>query len=169
MSDETVDLVTKDDQVIGQKKRSLLKNEDTWRAISIWITNSKGEILLQQRSMSKPHGPGLWTPAVEGTVESGHSYDETAHRELYEEIGVAGQDLVKTKKIFVSGKNFFGHRIFQVYTLLLDIDIDDLVLQEDEVAQMQWITPEALDAEIASSPDSFNEVMYNWRENFAND
>jgi isopentenyl-diphosphate delta-isomerase len=48
------------------------------RVIRIFITNSKGEILLQRRSDNCYTSPGKWDQSVGGHVDEGESYDEAA-------------------------------------------------------------------------------------------
>lgn len=57
------------------------------RAFSVFIFNTKGEMLLQQRAISKYHSGGLWTNAC-----CSHPYPEeetkaAAQRRLKEELG----------------------------------------------------------------------------------
>lgn len=57
------------------------------RAFSVFIFNAKGEMLLQQRAMSKYHSGGLWTNAC-----CSHPYPEediliAVQRRLKEELG----------------------------------------------------------------------------------
>lgn len=39
---EKIQLVDAKDNVVGEKWRDDLTNDDCWRIISLWITNSKG-------------------------------------------------------------------------------------------------------------------------------
>ena len=57
------------------------------RAFSIFVFNSEGELLLQQRSLSKYHSGGLWTNTCCSHPRPGESTLEAAHRRLQEEMG----------------------------------------------------------------------------------
>ena len=57
------------------------------RAFSVFIFNSKGEMLLQQRTMHKYHSGGLWTNACCSHPRPGESIEEAAARRLKEELG----------------------------------------------------------------------------------
>ena len=59
------------------------------RAISVFIFNSKGELLLQQRAQNKYHSPGLWTNSCCSHPAPGESAQEAAERRLKEEMGIA--------------------------------------------------------------------------------
>ena len=57
------------------------------RAFSIFIFNSGGEMLLQQRAMNKYHSGGLWTNACCGHPNPGEEVLMAAQRRLKEEMG----------------------------------------------------------------------------------
>lgn len=58
------------------------------RAFSVFIFNSKGELLLQQRALSKYHSPGLWTNTCCSHPRQGESLAEATARRLQEEMGM---------------------------------------------------------------------------------
>lgn len=57
------------------------------RAFSVFIFNTKGEMLLQQRAAGKYHSAGLWTNACCSHPQPGESTIEAALRRLREEMG----------------------------------------------------------------------------------
>lgn len=57
------------------------------RAFSVFIFNSKGEMLLQQRALSKYHSGGLWTNACCSHPYNGESTQHAAEKRLLEEMG----------------------------------------------------------------------------------
>jgi isopentenyl-diphosphate delta-isomerase len=57
------------------------------RAFSIFIFNSKGELLLQQRALNKYHSAGLWTNTCCSHPQPGEETLAVAHRRLQEEMG----------------------------------------------------------------------------------
>lgn len=57
------------------------------RAFSVFIFNPAGEMLLQQRAISKYHSGGLWTNACCSHPLPGEATDAAAQRRLYEELG----------------------------------------------------------------------------------
>ncbi len=153
---EIVILVDEQNTPIGAKDRTLIENGDIYRAVGLWITNSCGSILLAQRSLTKAKGPGLWGPAVAGTVESHETYDTCILKEAYEEIGlhVSIKELIRgpmTLETNPGGSRFFG----QWYLYSTDMLTDDFVLQTSEVAQVKWFEPDELQKEIAEVPEKF--------------
>ncbi len=57
------------------------------RAFSIFIFNTKGELLLQQRAAGKYHCPGLWTNTCCSHPAPGEDTGAAALRRLREEMG----------------------------------------------------------------------------------
>jgi isopentenyl-diphosphate delta-isomerase len=57
------------------------------RAFSIFIFNSKGEMLLQQRALKKYHSGGLWTNACCSHPYEGENTKAAAEKRLQEEMG----------------------------------------------------------------------------------
>jgi len=57
------------------------------RAFSVFVFNSKGEMLLQQRAVNKYHSGGLWTNACCSHPHPGEEIQEAAKRRLKEEMG----------------------------------------------------------------------------------
>jgi isopentenyl-diphosphate delta-isomerase len=86
---EFVVLVDEADKAIGlMEKMQAHVFGSLHRAMSVFIFNSKGEMLLQQRAAGKYHSAGLWTNACCGHPREGESALQAAHRRLYEEIGL---------------------------------------------------------------------------------
>ena len=74
------------------------------RAFSVFVFNSKGEMLLQQRAVNKYHSGGLWTNACCSHPQPGEEIVEAARRRLKEEMGF---DIPITKSFdFVYKANF---------------------------------------------------------------
>src|SRR5579872_4336084 len=89
MADEIFDIVNERDEVIGQAPRREVHARGLWhRAIHVLVFNSRGEIFLQKRSMTKDTAKGKWDSSSSGHVDAGEDYDTCAVRELREEIGL---------------------------------------------------------------------------------
>jgi isopentenyl-diphosphate Delta-isomerase len=58
------------------------------RAVSVFITNPKGEWILQRRAFDKYHSNGLWTNTCCTHPHPGESNSESAKRRLKEEMGI---------------------------------------------------------------------------------
>lgn len=88
--EELFDVVDEQDQLIGKATRGQVHQQKDLihRSIGVAIFNKKGEIFLQQRSIQKDTDSLKWTISCSGHVGLGDNYEETAHRELKEELGI---------------------------------------------------------------------------------
>ena len=148
-------LVDQNDNPIGLKERTELSAGDMTRASALWITNSRGDILLAQRAFSKKSSPGMWGAAVVGTVDEGEEYLDNAVKEASEELGltILPTELAIGVKRFVDSNS---HRFFiQWYAYVTDVARENLVLQAEEVADARWFTREELEHMIESRPHDF--------------
>jgi isopentenyldiphosphate isomerase len=93
-AEEIVEIVDRDNNSIGAVSRRIMRQQGLiHRASYILVFNRNGELFLQKRTMSKDIYPGFWDLAAGGVVLAGESYEESAKRELREELGVAGVQL----------------------------------------------------------------------------
>jgi isopentenyl-diphosphate Delta-isomerase len=85
---ERVVLVDENDTPLGtMEKMEAHEKGVLHRAFSVFIFNSNGEMLLQQRAFSKYHSGGLWTNTCCSHPREGEPTIEAAHRRLQEEMG----------------------------------------------------------------------------------
>ncbi|MBW2979071.1 isopentenyl-diphosphate Delta-isomerase [Candidatus Woesearchaeota archaeon] len=81
-------LVNKEDKELGtEEKIKAHKQGKLHRAFSIFIFNSKGEMLIQKRARNKYHSGGLWTNACCSHPKPNEKLEDAAHRRLKEEMG----------------------------------------------------------------------------------
>lgn len=156
-------IVNENDEIIGHKERGTLDKEEIYRVSALWITNSKGEILLAQRSFSKKHHPGYWGPAVAGTIDEGEDYEDNIIKEAKEEIGLTDISPIKLIKKKVTGE--FNH-FTQWFGLKMDKDISEFEIQKEEVEALKWISFEDLKKDFLDNPDSYyistiNDILEN--------
>lgn len=88
MKEENVILVNEKDEQIGlMPKLEAHEKAVLHRAFSVFILNSKNEIMLQQRAHQKYHSPLLWTNTCCSHQRDGESNLLAGTRRLYEEMG----------------------------------------------------------------------------------
>ena len=102
--------------------------------VHLMIFNSKGEMLIQQRSDNKKNWPSKWDISVGGCVTSGETSFEAMLREAKEELGL---DLSKDLKNHIFSF-VFNEGFDDIYILNKDIDINKIKLQEEEVQAVRW-------------------------------
>ena len=88
MKKEEVILINKNNRKIGtEEKIRAHKEGKLHRAFSIFIFNSKNELLIQKRAKSKYHSGGLWSNSVCGHPRPNETYSKATHKGLKEEMG----------------------------------------------------------------------------------
>lgn len=81
-------LVNEADEAIGtMEKMEAHEKALLHRAFSVFIFNSRGEMLLQRRARNKYHSAGLWTNACCSHPAPGEDTMHAATRRLKEELG----------------------------------------------------------------------------------
>lgn len=86
---DQVILVDENDREIGvMEKMEAHHKAQLHRAVSVFVFNSRGEWLLQQRAKEKYHSGSLWSNACCTHPLPGESAEDAAHRRLDEEMGM---------------------------------------------------------------------------------
>ena len=114
------------------------------KVVHIWIQNSAGELLMQKRSDKVDNCPGVWA-TTGGSVQAGEEPITTAVRELAEELGLTVSAEELRYCLMVRRKDAFCY----VYVLKKDIQVEELILQECEVAAAEWMSLEKIDGMVA--------------------
>ena len=130
-SEEMIKLVDEHNEEMGSVKRSYVNKMMLWhRASYIFLRGTDKQFLIQKRTMLKGYCPGYFELTTGGVVSAGEDDDESATRELHEELGV---DLdLKQHKLgtfkFEDAKNHIWCNLYFV-----DDFKGNLTLQESEV------------------------------------
>ncbi len=85
--EELLEVVTKEGKIIGILPRSEIHGDPSklHRVVHILVFNTKGELLLQKRSMNKDVAPEKWDTSVGGHVNPGEELFDAVRREMNEE------------------------------------------------------------------------------------
>lgn len=124
------------------------------RAISVFLYNSAGEMLLQRRADTKYHSGGLWSNASCSHPRENEKPHAAAIRRLQEEIGI---------------RTPLEHRLAFLYRAELDsglteheldhvfVGISDQAPRPDpaEVADWRWAPVDDIRKELAEHPERF--------------
>lgn len=88
-AEEIVQIVDRDNTPTDTVPRKIMRQQGLiHRASYILVFNGANELFIQKRTMIKDIFPGFWDIAAGGVVLAGETYDESARRELFEELGV---------------------------------------------------------------------------------
>ncbi len=157
-------IVDENDNIIGYKNRDTLKKEEIYRVSALWITNSNREILLARRHHTKSHYPRKWGPAVTGTVEKSETYEDNITKEAEEELGLRN---IKPKIGPKTKTDNKYHHFTQWYRLSIDKNINEFKIQEDEIEEIKWFSPEELIKQLHENPEEFIPTLKKYFELFS--
>lgn len=153
---EQLILVDPRNRAIGQaEKWSVHKAGLLHRAFSIFLVDAEGRVLVQRRSRAKYHSAGLWANSCCGHPRPGERTATAARRRLGEELGATAplrygfraqyrtalpNGLTENEIVYV----FFGRE-----------PAAPLALNPDEVSEVAWSTPAALQRDITDHPRKY--------------
>ena len=153
--EEKVILVNHSDDAIGTMEKMKAHEQPVLhRAFSVFIFNSKGEMLLQRRAGEKYHSGGLWTNACCSHPRPGEATAVAAARRLAEEMGFS----TPLEKVFdfVYEASFenglheheFDHVFIGEYEGLIEPD-------PVEVSEFRYVKMDDLAASLESNPEEY--------------
>lgn len=154
---EFVILVDNNDRQIGlMEKQAAHIEPHLHRAFSIFLFNSKGELLMQQRALSKYHSPGLWTNTCCSHPRSGETLEEATSRRLMEEMGMTCPMHEVYTFIYKApvGQGLTEHEFDHVFIGQSD-DIPNI--NTDEVASWKYMRLDDLKKDLELYPELYTE------------
>jgi len=94
-NEELLEVTNYKGEIIGVLPRSHIHGNPSLihRVVHVLVFNTKGELLLQKRSMSKDVAPGKWDTSVGGHLNPGEDLLSAAKREMKEELGIVDGEL----------------------------------------------------------------------------
>ena len=147
---ERFPVVDKKDRILGHASRSEVHgNNLLHRAVHILIFNEAGDVYLQQRSRWKDRHPLKWDSSAAGHVGAEENYDETAQRELKEELGVS-VPLQKISKLPAAQRT--DHEFIWIYRGLVS---GNLVPNKCEIERGKFLSPAVVDGWTSARPEDF--------------
>lgn len=155
--EEKVVLVNENNEVLGtMPKMEAHEKGLLHRAISILIYNSKGEMLIQQRSATKYHWPLIWSNAVCSHPRENENFQEAAERRLKEELNI-NCSLKEIYRFIYKAQDELTGLIEHEYDVVYEGQYDgEIPFNPDEIASIKWITLEKLSQEIENEPEKFS-------------
>ncbi|MCW5202192.1 NUDIX hydrolase YfcD [Desulfobulbus sp. N3] len=135
--EEIVQIVDEHNRELGELPRRLMREQRLiHRASYILVFNAVGELFIQKRTTTKDVYPGYWDVAAGGVVQAGETYEQSAERELAEELGVGPVKLnVLFDQYYEDQENRVWGRIFTC------VHEGPFILQPEEVEEGRFILP----------------------------
>ncbi|KQS48588.1 MULTISPECIES: isopentenyl-diphosphate Delta-isomerase [Flavobacterium] len=155
MTEEKVILVNERDEQIGlMPKLEAHEKAELHRAFSIFILNSKNEVMLQQRASQKYHSPLLWTNTCCSHQREGESNIQAGNRRLMEEMGFSTE--LKELFHFIYKAPFDNglteHELDHVMVGYFD---GEPVINPEEVENWKWMDIDAIKEDMQVHPEKY--------------
>ncbi len=124
------------------------------RAFSLFLFNSAGELLLQRRSASKRLWPEFWSNSICSHPRRGETMQVATKRRLLDELNVETELEYVYKFSYRAdfGSSGSEHELCHVYLGRIDGTVTP---NENEISAIRFLSAEAVDHELRSSPDDF--------------
>ncbi len=150
---EFIDMVDKDDNVIGRDTRKNVHSSTSWhRGVHILVFNSRDELILQVRDSKRDKYPGVYDISVSGHVESGETFDEAMKREAEDEMGISEPRPEKIAKIRMNYGDVNDNMVSVIYKLQYDGKVS---FGKDEITAIEFVHVEELKKLVMESPGKF--------------
>jgi isopentenyl-diphosphate Delta-isomerase len=153
---EQVILVDETDQPLGtMEKMEAHRRAVLHRAFSVFIFNSRGEMLLQQRAQEKYHSAGLWTNACCSHPRPGEDTRAAALRRLREELGFT-TDLFKLFEFTYRTAYDNGLTEFEFDHVFVGTYDKEISPDQTEVSDYRYRSMREIEAELNSAPETYS-------------
>tara|TARA_B100000686_G_scaffold354666_1_gene466254 strand:+ start:21477 stop:22010 length:534 start_codon:yes stop_codon:yes gene_type:complete len=169
MSEEEVVLVDSNDKVLGtMPKMEAHKKAVLHRAFSVFLMNSKKELLLQKRADNKYHSPGLWTNTCCSHQRINETTIQAAKRRLYQEMGINAslKEIFKFKYKVSFNNGLTEHELDHV---LVGFSDKNPKINLNEVSDWKWMSLELISNSIKENPEIYTvwfKIVFNQFYNF---
>jgi len=145
---ELLSVVDENDNLIKGEDRKAVHSSTLWhRGIHVFVFNSKGQLLVQLRSPIKDKYPNTYDCSVSAQVNFGESYEQTAIRELKEELGINNIDI----KPVLHFRMPYGSQDYHVCKLFKCI-YNREIKPNEEVSEIKFFDMEELKIIINENP-----------------
>lgn len=148
--EEYFDVLNEKGEYTGNiETREKCHKEGLWhKAVTLFIVNSKNQVLLQKRSKTKKLWPNMWDITAGGHVLAGEFGFEAIIREADEELGIK---LDKQDITFVGSAistnikgDIVNNHFNEFYIANKEVNECELTLKEEEVSDIKWIEKEEI-------------------------
>jgi isopentenyldiphosphate isomerase len=157
-------VVDENDEGIALKDRlDDLSFPEKYRISGLWLTNSKGQILMTKRGADVEESPGVWAPAGFGVVEHGEDYNVNIARELDKQLGLSGITINRGWSRLPTEKHPF---FVQWYTGKLDRDPEAFNFSPQDIQEVKWMTLSDISTSLHTRPDEFVPCMEEYVQEF---
>lgn len=151
-------LVDREGKVLGTEEKIAAHEKGILhKAFSIFIFNSEGQMLLQQRAFSKYHFGGIWSNSCCSHQRLNETDEAAAHRRLQEELGFDTELKAVFSFIYRAQDEvtqLIEHELDTVFVGIYDGDVNQF--NTNEVNAVKWYSLTELFQELEFEPEKFS-------------
>lgn len=155
---ELVVLVDEQNNELGSRPKDDVHSTHTplHRGFSIFLFNSKKELLLTRRAHTKKTFPGIWTNTVCGHPGPGESVTDAARRRLREELHLENIEVKEVSPYRYRFADIHGIIENEICPILVAYGDVKPKVDEKEVFGWKWIAWEDFLRDIILNPTSYS-------------
>lgn len=163
---ELWDLYDKEGTPLGRTvyRGDILNEGEYHLVVQVWVRRRDGRYLIQKRSEDLELLPGVWATTA-GSVLAGENCVSSAARELNEELGI-DVDPLELDQVF---RRVRDDSIGSAWFVERDVEPSHIRLQEEEVSEVKWTTPEEIRGMVADGTfydygSAYFEALFGYRK-----
>lgn len=155
MNRDLVILVDEQDQPLGTEEKLKAHEEGKLhRAVSAFVFNTAGDMLIQKRASSKYHSPNLWSNTACTHPQPKEENKKAAESRLFEEMGFTTSLNFHSTLLYKANfdNGLTEHEFDHIFTGVYEGSISP---NPEEVGDYRYISIKNLKNEIATHPEQF--------------
>lgn len=118
--------------------------------VMVVIQNSKGEFLMQKRSLDKGGDWGV----TGGHPKAGQSCEQGIITEVQEELGID----IKDQKLEIFDSGCDGKDCYKMYYTKMDIPLKAITIQKEELSEVRWFSMDELNNMVKNKELNANQI-----------
>lgn len=156
--EEHVVLVDENNKPLGTAPKSTVHTSKTplHRGFSVFLFNSKGELLLQQRSSKKKTFPLIWSNSCCGHPGVGESSKKAARRRLKNELGITQTEIYEILPDYRYQAKMNGLVENEFCPVLVGFTSQTPQINQEEIEKIRWVKWEEFLQEITHKPENYS-------------
>lgn len=155
--EEQVVLVDEQNEVLGYMgKLEAHKKGLLHRAISVIVFNDKGEMLVQQRALTKYHWAGIWSNSCCSHPRKNETFQAAAERRLQEELGIVTPLTEVFQFIYKACDEVSGLTEWEYDTVFTGEFNSPFEFNASEVNAIKWMGVDELLVDMKSNPEEYS-------------
>jgi isopentenyl-diphosphate Delta-isomerase len=155
---ELVVLVDDHNNELGTSPKDQVHSTHTplHRGFSLFVFNTKKQLLITRRAHTKKTFPGVWTNTVCGHPGQGESVVDAAKRRLAEEMRIEGVEVQEVSPYRYRFEDIHGVVENEICPILVAFADIKPKINPKEIADWKWVSWTEFLAEIKQNPKSYS-------------